>query len=176
MRNRKSIILWSVALVFLAAVIIFVNLPKAGKMASGSNGDGRITDFTITCLDGSTFSLSGQKGKVVVINLWATWCIPCINELPDLDRIQKEYEGDVTVIAIHTPPLTEDVSEWLSDRSYEMTFAVDEDGSIGEMISPSSVLPHTVVIDRNGTVVYDRAGSIDYGEISDIVAKAVNEG
>ena len=174
MRKKKSIILWSVALVFLAAVMIFVNLPKSGKKSSGSIDDGRIKDFSITCLDGSTFSLSGQKEKVVVINLWATWCIPCINELPDLDRIQREYEGDVTVIAIHTPPVTEDVSEWLSDRSYEMKFAVDEDGNISEMVSPSSVLPHTVVIDRNGTVVYDRAGSIEYVEFSDIIANAVN--
>ena len=175
MKNKVSVALWSVAIVFLIAVMIFVNFFNAKPSKEGSPTDGQLQDFSIKCLDGTEFSLSGQRGKVVVINLWATWCIPCIDELPNFDRINSEYPDKVSVIAIHTTPVTTDVAGWLSDYDYGMRFAVDGEGDLSEILNPSSVLPQTIVIDGEGNVVYNKTGSLSYEELSDIIVGAIEK-
>lgn len=175
MRKNIRIILWSVAIVFLVAVIVFVNFFGRKNITSGA-GEGEIlNEFSITCVDGNSFNLSEQKGKVVVINLWATWCIPCVDELPNFEKISEEFSGDVSVIAIHSTPVTTDVEEWLSDYSYTIPFAVDEDGSISELLNASTVLPQTIVVNKNGIVSYNKSGSLNYEELRDIVSGALSE-
>jgi thiol-disulfide isomerase/thioredoxin len=173
MRKPVSAVLWTAAVLFLIAVMVFVNLPKKVAAGGDSGKEGDIPDFSITCLDGTEFKLSEQRGKAVVINLWATWCIPCIDELPDFDRLSREYPDTVSVIAIHTAPVTDDVAEWVSGHGYDMLFAVDEEGRLSDILNPSSVLPQTIVMDGDGNVVYNSTGSLEYEELSNIVSGAV---
>ena len=174
MRKSLKTILWICAVIFLLAVIVFVNFFGKKNVVSGASQGERLNDFSITCVDGNVFKLSDQKGKVVVINLWATWCIPCVNELPNFDRISSEYHDDVSVIAIHSTPVTTDVPAWLSDHSFSIPFATDEDGSVSELLNVSTVLPQTIVIDREGIVIYNSSGSLTYEELHDIVTDALN--
>lgn len=173
MRKNLKTILWICAAVFLVAVMVFVNFFGNKNVVSGASQGERLNDFSITCVDGNVFNLSEQKGRVVVINLWATWCIPCVNELPNFDRISSEYPDDVSVIAIHSTPVTTDVPAWLSDYSFGIPFATDEDGSISELLDVSTFLPQTIVIDREGTVTYNSPGSLTYEELHEIVADAL---
>lgn len=173
MKKSVKYILWTVAVLFLAAVIIFVNFQKNETVYSGTEKGDKLENFSITCLDGSDFRLSEQRGKVVVINLWATWCIPCINELPNFDRIQKEYPDEVTVIAVHSAPVTTDVKAWLSDYSYGILFAVDEEGDTGRLLDASDVLPQTIVIDSGGNVVYNGTGSLSYDDLFNIISGTI---
>ena len=175
MKNKVSVVLWSLAIVFLIAVMIFVNFFNTKPAKDGGSTDDQLQDFSITCMDGTEFSLDGQRGKVVVINLWATWCIPCIDELPNFDRINSEYKDQVSVIAIHTTPVTTDVAGWLSDYDYGMQFAVDEEGMLSQILNPSSVLPQTIIIDGEGNVVYNKTGSLTYEELSDIIIGAIEK-
>ena len=173
MKKSVRYILWTAALIFLIGVLVFVNFSKNDPVSSANDSGEKLEDFSITCLNGTDFTLSEQRGKVVVINLWATWCIPCINELPNFDRIQNEYPDEVTVIAIHSAPVTTDVNEWLSDYSYEITFASDEEGEISKKLASSDVLPQTLIIDQAGNVVYTRTGSLTYEELSEAVSGAL---
>jgi thiol-disulfide isomerase/thioredoxin len=175
MRKNIRIILWSIAIVFLVAVIVFVNFFGKKNITTGAAQGEMLSDFSIACVDGNNFYLSEQKGKVVVINLWATWCIPCVDELPNFEKISEEFSGEVSVIAIHPTPITTDVAEWLSDYSYTIPFAVDEDGSVSELLNASTVLPQTIVIDKNGIVTYNKSGSLSYEELRDIVSGALSE-
>lgn len=175
MRKNIRMILWSLAIVFLVAVIVFVNFFGKKNFTSGAAQGEMLSDFSITCIDGNAFNLSEQKGKVVVINLWATWCIPCVDELPNFEKISEEFSGEVSVIAIHSMPVTTDVADWLSDYSYTIPFAVDEDGNISELLNASTVLPQTIVIDREGIVAYNKSGSLTYEELHDIVSGALSE-
>lgn len=173
MIQRKPRMFWFPALLLLAGVLLLVNFPEAGPPpAAGAHPGESLPDFSITCLDGSVFTLSEQRGKVVVINLWATWCTPCVKELPGFDRLRAEHPEEVTVLAVHTPPVTTDVSDYLSGFSYAIPFAVDEDGSLSAALDASEVLPQTVVIDPAGVVTYNQVGALDYETLLALVTDA----
>ncbi len=165
-------LLWTFALAVLAAVLVWVNLPKKETASPGTAVGEALPDFTAECLDGRVFHLQDQRGKVVVINIWATWCTPCIKELPGFDRLKQEHSEEVSVLALHAQPVTTDVSEYLSGFSYQIPFAVDEDGSLGEALNISTVLPQTLIITPEGIVSYNQSGSLDYEELLELVTAA----
>ena len=172
MTKRIRRLLWAVALLLLAAVLLFVNLPETAPSSGAGVGDA-LPDFSVECVDGSSFSLSGQRGKVVVINLWATWCTPCVRELPNFDRLLRERGDGVAVLALHTPPVTADVAAYLADYSYFMPFAVDEDGNLAELLGASTVLPQTIILSPDGVVTYNQAGSLRYEELCALTDRAL---
>ena len=164
--------LWALAVALLIGVLAFVNLPEKQTAAPGTEIGEVMPDFSVECLDGSTFSLYEQRGKIVVINLWATWCTPCVRELPNFDRLQREYPADVAVLALHSPPVTADVPDYLSGFSYQIPFALDEDGGVSGALNASAVLPQTMIINPDGIVTYNRSGALSYQELLELVTEA----
>ena len=127
----------------------------------GSEVGQQLADFSITCLDGSTFTLSENRGKVVFINLWATYCTPCVKELPHFDAFYREHMDDIAVLAVHSSIVTDEPDEYLSDKGYAITFALDtDDDYVWQIVNGASTLPQTIVLDRNGVVVYNQKGSV----------------
>ena len=172
MKTRTRRILWALALLLLAAELVFVNLPEK-KAPLGAQPGERLPDFTALCTDGSEFRLSEQRGKVVVINLWATWCTPCVRELPHFDALLRERPEELAVLAVHTPPVTSDVGAYLAEFSYTMPFTVDEEGSLSEGWDVSTVLPQTLILDREGVVTYNQPGALSEEELAALVDEAL---
>ena len=172
MRSAVKYALCAIALAALIAVLVVVNLPAKPTATTGAAVGEQLPDFTVECLDGSTFRPEEQRGKVVVINLWATWCTPCVEELPNFDRLQREHPEDVAVLAVHTPPVTADVPDYLSAYSYEIPFAVDEDGALSAVLNASTVLPQTIILDPDGIVTYNQPGALSFETLLDLVASA----
>jgi thiol-disulfide isomerase/thioredoxin len=171
MRKQTARLLWTAALILLAAVLALVNLPGKTPPAGAEPGE-LLPDFSVECVDGSLFRLSEQRGKVVVINLWATWCTPCVRELPSFDRLQREHPGEVAVLALHSPPVTADVAEYLGAFDYEIPFAVDGDGRLSEALGASTVLPQTLVLGPDGVVSYNQSGALSYERLEELIAAA----
>ena len=102
---------------------------------------------------GRRIRLTDYKGKVVLLNFWATWCPPCRTEIPDLIKLQKEYRNQgLRVIGITYPPQT-----LLQVRSFVRKIGVNYPIVLGkkptkESFDKSEVLPITVIIDREGNV------------------------
>ena len=120
----------------------------------------QLQDFTVECLDGSTFHLADTRGKIVYINLWATWCAACVQELPHFNALAQEKE-DAVVLAIHSPFVTVDPAGYLADKEYTIPFAVDsEDERLFKIVHGSATLPQTIVLNRSGEVVYNKVGSV----------------
>ena len=131
-------------------------------------------DFTVPLYNGNTFTLSEHRGKVVVVNFWATWCTPCCAELPYFNMVYNEMSDSVSVVAIHSDLVTDDVAAYLAGFDYTMPFGLDETGTAGKLLGVSTMLPHTIIIDANGIVTYNAAGSLNYNELQALIAQAMN--
>lgn len=135
-------------------------------------------DFTAQTADGSSFTLSEQNGKVVLLNFWATWCGPCVGEMPAFERIYSEYGEEVAVLAVNCLEDKEVVDQFISDNSYTFPIAYDTDGTINGKY-PTDGIPYTLVIGKDGTVkkIYVGAGSADaqYEEYKSAIEEAMNE-
>ena len=188
-RRRKTLgrALRGAALAALCFAVLWYNVidPAAGKEPSEKRWESdapigyevgqQLEDFTAECLDGSTFRLADYRGKIVFINLWATWCTPCVQELPYFNALYQENE-DVAVLAIHSPFVTDDPAGYLADKGYAFSFTTDsEDGRLFAIVHGSATLPQTIVLNRSGEVVYNRVGSVTM-EVLEALCDAADAG
>lgn len=120
-----------------------------------------LTPFSAIDLDGRDVSLSNWRGKVVVVNFWATWCLPCRKEIPALVLLQKKFKSDLVVIGVLDDDASIDFVRAFSASqgfNYPIVRTTPEiEGSFSQVL----VLPTTYVIDTAGRVVSVHAGEID---------------
>lgn len=113
-------------------------------------------------LDGKTWSLAAQRGQVVVANFWATWCEPCREEMPSLERFAQRHRADgVTVVAVNyreTPPA---IRRYLEARPLALPILLDRDGDAASVWT-SRIFPTTVLIDRQGQPQKVVLGELDW--------------
>lgn len=134
------------AIVF-AAILIALSAPTVLGQA------GVAPELALRDLNGRTVRLSAYRGKVVVINFWATWCPPCRAEMPDLIRLQREYASHgLQIIGITFPPENKTRVQRFA-RSLKVNYPIVlGTRQIRDRFSSEEVLPLTVVIDRDGKV------------------------
>ncbi len=108
-------------------------------------------DFTATLADGSSFTLSEHRGSVILLNFWATWCGPCVEEMPAFERLNSEYGDEVYILAINYMEDENTVNQFIQNNGYTFPIAYDVDGSISELY-PSEGIPYTLIIDTDGSV------------------------
>jgi thiol-disulfide isomerase/thioredoxin len=124
------------------------------KVTRGSGKTAEPENFTLTRLDGpGKLELASLRGKVVVLNFWASWCGPCREETPEVEQVWKQYRSrDVVVVGVDSKDFTGDAKRFM--RRYGVTYPVVHDGQ-GDLWGPYGVtgLPETRVIDRDGKYV-----------------------
>jgi peroxiredoxin len=127
-------------------------------------------DFTVAKLGGGEATLSSLRGKVVLINFWATWCPPCRQELAHLQEgVLDVFKGkDLVVLPVSRGEKEEVVQEYITKMGYTFPIYLDGDQSAYKKYA-SNYIPRSVVVGRDGKVVYVAVG---YDET---VAKEVNE-
>lgn len=164
--------LWLPALALLALVLALVNLPAQSSVPEIPDTDGQVADFSVACTDGSVFTLSEQRGRVVIVNLWATWCTPCVEELPEFERFAKENPDTVTVLALHSSLVTEDVAAFAARRGLTLRIAVAPEETLFDALCDGDVLPQTIVLAPDGTILARRIGSLDAEALAALVAQS----
>lgn len=121
-------------------------------------------DFPVLDADGNTVRLSDMFGKPVVINFWATWCPPCKRELPDFDRLCREYGDRVVFMMVNLTDGRRDTvdgtKKFVSEKGYTFPVYFDTGLSGAKAYSVSSI-PQTTFIDANGNVFATRIGAMN---------------
>ena len=189
-RRTRSLIAWAVALAVLAGVFYYVNrdtetapiTPDVTVVTTettdtpeddtpvGKEVGMRCPDFTVPMYgEGGTYTLSEHAGKVRVLNFWATWCTPCVGELPYFEQIHQEYGDVIDVIAMHSDMVTDDVQAFIDAEGLDLPFALDETGDVIKSLGGSTQLPMTVVVDQNGKIVYNQVGSVTYEKLKSLI-------
>jgi len=123
----------------------------------------KLAGYSATRLDGSPYVVGEQKGKVLLLNVWATWCGPCRYEIPELKKMQAELgpKGfEVVGIAVDEKPENErDVKAFVAEKAIDYPVVLDPDGRILLLLETSTV-PTTVLLDKNGNVIWYSVGIV----------------
>lgn len=134
--------------------------------------------YTATYLDGKPLNLAAEKGKVIFLNVWATWCGPCRFETPELQALQNQYAGQgLKVIGVSVDEgETSAVKTFVTEQKITYPIAVDPEGRIANLLQ-TTVLPTSLLLDRNGKIVWRQIGAImpNDSKLKAAVEKAVAE-
>ena len=161
---------FTISLSVIIALFFFV--ASAYALDNGS----KVPNFTLTDLSGKNVSLSDYKGKVVVLNFWASWCPPCKAEMPEFNEMDREFKksGDTVLLAINMTDgrreTKKKVETFISEQKYKMRVLLDSEGKASNLFD-IRYLPTTYVIDAEGTVT----GQIVGGTTKNAVMKLVKE-
>jgi thiol-disulfide isomerase/thioredoxin len=119
-------------------------------------------------VSGKEQMLAQWKGRLLVVNFWATWCPPCVKEMPDLQTVAQEYrDRGVTVIglAIDSPKA---VAAFQQEHGITLPLLIAGAGGseLGRMVgNQAGALPYTILIDRKGRIVQSRMGQVDAAQL-----------
>lgn len=110
-------------------------------------------DFTLRDINNRPFNLSSLRGKVVILNFWATWCPPCRAEMPPLNNLYREMRNKgLEVVAISTDRSSSVIKDYISKNPIDFTVLIDTDNKVSRQFKVFSI-PTTFLIDRNGIII-----------------------
>lgn len=144
---------------FSARLIASANLVKA-------------EDFKTKLLNGGTFQLSEHRGEVVILNIWATWCAPCVAETKDLVEIYEKYKDEgLVILGASVDNQGRSVVVPFVEK-YDVTYPVTiDDGTIQKKYPPAMGIPTTYIIGEKGYIRYYAAGALTKQEIKPRIEK-----
>ncbi|HKJ44200.1 MAG TPA: TlpA disulfide reductase family protein [Balneolales bacterium] len=134
-------------------------------------------DFNINLLNGQSFRLSDQKGKVMLLNIWATWCPPCREETPELEALYKKYKNKgLIILGVSVDKQGESVVRPFI-KKYHVTYPIyiDKSGKVMSKYGPTMGIPTTYIIDKRGDLRYFTVGALTKKELEPRIKKLLNE-
>lgn len=128
--------------------------------------EAKARDFTVNLVNGEEFTLSEQEDKVVLLNIWATWCAPCHEETPDLVELYNKYKDQgLIVLGVSIDKQGESVVKPFMEK-YDVNYpVVIDDGTIMDKYGPTMSIPTTYIIGRDGNLDYFAVGAITNKEL-----------
>jgi cytochrome c biogenesis protein CcmG, thiol:disulfide interchange protein DsbE len=142
-------------------LLFFTRHNRASRAATFKQGQALLApDFTLPQLDGQTLRLSSYRGKVVLLDFWATWCVPCREEIPHFLELEDKYRADgFEIIGVSMDDGPEPVRSF--SREFHMNYpVVMGNAKIGELYGGVLGLPIAFLLDRNGRVHAKHIGAI----------------
>ena len=196
MKSIKGFIVLLAAIgLTLAAVAWWTSLSRSGTSTPGStNGafDGTdvvqqyepedrrpLTRFTASLLDGSQFDSDDLLGRPAVVNVWGSWCVPCVTEAPELVEVAEEFTGQVQFVGINVRD--NDAAARAFEDSYGIEYPSITTGTSSDAVLafgpalPPSAVPSTLVVDTQGRLAARIVGPTDYSTLSTIVTETAAE-
>jgi peroxiredoxin len=138
-------------------------------------------DFTFPGLDGKMVRLSDYKGKVVLVNIWATWCPPCVDEMPSMEKLYQKLKGEnfeILAVSIDEPGLKA-VAPFMKKSNLTFPALIDSEGTIKAVYEITGV-PESFIIDQQGILIKKIVGPVDWATpkifrfFSDLIQKPLS--
>lgn len=163
---------WGGLIVLLAIVAVGLLQTQQGPVGIGQ----RAPEFTLTTFDGEEISLSSLKGKVVMINFWASWCKPCEGEAPDLEEAWRYYQPGGEVVFLGVDYVDTESAALGYIEKFDVTYPNGPD--LGTRISQAyrtTGVPETYIIDKQGILRYVKLSPIFLSELRSAIDPLIEE-
>lgn len=129
-------------------------------------------DFELTAVGAGDVRLADYRGRVVLLDFWATWCIPCRAQAQILEPLYAEYRGrGVEFLAVDSGEEAEVVRDFVAKNPFPYPVLLDPEDSLGDALQ-TRVLPTLVVVDKAGKIAYFNEGVVDARELRQVLARA----
>ncbi|MHA7831222.1 MAG: TlpA family protein disulfide reductase [Flagellimonas sp.] len=169
-KEQISNLIWIVAIILILFTPVgfyprvWVNKIVATVISPGTVDEDEQTtlknyNWNLIDLEGKQTNLQSKKGKVVLINVWATWCPPCVAELPGFIELYSDYKDKVTFVFVANDE-KEKVREFLKKKGYELPVYFQASVMPQELESRS--IPVTYILDKKGNIVVDKTGAANW--------------
>lgn len=177
-RDRELLIAMLVLALLAALVPLLLEVAKPERTAVPEGADiAALTakpapPFTLESVDGRMVSLSDYQGQVVLVNIWATWCPPCVRETPRLVRVYEEFKGQgFVMLGVNTTyqDKRDAVATFVRDQKISYPVLLDLDGAVGTIYG-GRLMPTSYLIDRDGKIVVTKVGEVDEAQLREQIA------
>jgi len=129
----------------------------------------KASDFKLKDLDGKELSLSDLKGKKVFLNFWATWCPPCKNEMPEIQKLYEETKDtDLVIVAVEIGEPLSEVKSFIDDNKYTFKVLLDSDQSVATKYNITSI-PTSYFIDVDGNIISKISGGLNIDQMKSYI-------
>ena len=145
----------------ILALVMVGTMALAQPLGNPQVGDTAF-DFELKMIDGETFKLSDHLGKVVFLNIWATWCGPCVSEMPDIEKLANAYPDDLVVLGVSCDDSEKTVQSFVEEMGYTYNFAWDGNYLVSGLLYPSYGIPNSIFISPEGVITSMEMGAASY--------------
>jgi peroxiredoxin len=169
-KNTSQIITLVIMITAAVAIFLFLRMkedisPRGSMPGVGLNDPA--PDFSLPLIDGSIMRLSQYRGQVVLLNIWATWCPPCLSEMPSMEKLYQTFKDeDFQILAVSIDAAGRKAVEPFV-RNHRLSFPVliDSEGSINKSYRTTGV-PESFIVNKKGLIVKKIIGPLDWTEAS----------
>ena len=147
--------------------------------ANAEVGD-RMPSYAAKFLDGKPFDVASEKGNVVLLNVWATWCQPCRFETPELQALHKKYSDrgfKVIGVSVDNEGSDAEIKQFIAENKITYPIAFDPEGRVANVLR-TTVLPTSVLIGRDGRIAWRKVGAVMPNEtavVDGVIEKALGK-
>jgi thiol-disulfide isomerase/thioredoxin len=159
--------------IILALGLVATSCPGEPTTDGGATGPPQVgkpaPDFELDTLDGQTVVLSQLRGRLVLVNFWATWCGPCRHEMPFLQYIHEK--GGVMLLTVNVGESSSEVSQFMQSQGFSFTVLLDGEAAVAQKYNVMGI-PTTLFIDKEGVIQNIKVGAFqNQAEIETILSK-----
>lgn len=165
MKNKISIFLLTALLIFGLAVFNFQL--ETAKAEVGINPGMEAANFKLTTPGGKTMSLSDFKGQKVLVNFWASWCPPCREEMPDLQKLHANNGDQIVILALNIGESSSTAADFMEKNNFDFTVLLDKDQATARDYLVRGV-PTSYFLDEEGIITDRIVGVLSYEKMLEL--------
>jgi cytochrome c biogenesis protein CcmG/thiol:disulfide interchange protein DsbE len=147
-----------------------VNNEASGSRLAAEDGvtvGKRLPEFVLATPQGKEIKVAAG-GQPLVLNFWATWCPPCRQEMPELEKFSRQYSDKATFYAINIQESGDKITEFITRNQYSLQVLADKDGTVARSFRVNAI-PTTLVIDKQGIIKFRKAGTVTLAELEGVL-------
>lgn len=144
----------------------------AAAPAAAAQNTQTAPDFNFTYLNGEKASLSQLRGKPVLLNFWATWCPPCVGEMPHFNTVYPRYKDKINFLAISLDDSMQEASAFMQQKGYSFPAGY---GSVNDLAGKYDIqgIPTSLLLDAQGNIIAVKVGAMTETELEAFLQKAL---